>query len=269
MRLVDWTSGEEMCRYYPAMSGAHTALFMCRIARASPQAAWKMSTIGDVDHTARDWGTLVPEVAEQGLQPRLQPACNRLATRLPPACNAAQPSNLTGPSPSPTDSPERSRHLPHCSCRRHLPHCSCRRLMPHCSCRRLMAYCSCRRLMPTAHADSSSSSPLLLLTRARVCGFWVCVQIKAYSTDIVKGLQVDASERVALLRKGGVIRLADYAPQGVPPMLVLGLAWDVTKGVNIDLDASVIAFSMPHSHSAPAATLFLTQCTSYLCSVGY
>ena len=94
MRLVDWTSGEEMCRYYPAMSGAHTALFMCRIARASPQAAWKMSTIGDVDHTARDWGTLVPEVAEQGLQPRLQPACNRLATRLPPACHplATQPS---------------------------------------------------------------------------------------------------------------------------------------------------------------------------------
>ena len=63
MRLVDWKSGTELCRYMPAMSGAHTALFMCRITRASPQAAWKMSTIGEVDHTARDWGTLVPEVS--------------------------------------------------------------------------------------------------------------------------------------------------------------------------------------------------------------
>jgi tellurium resistance protein TerZ len=129
MRLVDWRTGAELCRYIPAMLGAHTALFMCRIARAQPQAAWKLSMIGEHDHTARDWGTLVPE-------------------------------------------------------------------------------------------------------------------IKAYTTDIVKGLKVDISERVAIMRKGNVMRMRDYAgstdPYGVPSMLVLGLAWDVTDGVNIDLDASVI-----------------------------
>ena len=34
--------------------------------------------------------------------------------------------------------------------------------------------------------------------------------------------------------------MTDYCPNGVPSMLVMGLAWDVTNGVNIDLDASAI-----------------------------
>ncbi len=46
--------------------------------------------------------------------------------------------------------------------------------------------------------------------------------------------------RVAIMRKGGVIRLRDYCPSGLPQTLCLGLAWDVTNGVNIDLDASAI-----------------------------
>ena len=40
------------------------------------------------------------------------------------------------------------------------------------------------------------------------------------------------------MRKGGLVRLSNYfGPGGPPPTLVLGLFWDVTGGVNIDLDA--------------------------------
>ena len=65
-----------------------------------------------------------------------------------------------------------------------------------------------------------------------------------YSKDLVPGLKVDVASRVAIMRKGGSIRLSDYYPAGwsnaSPPRLVMGLAWDVTGGVNIDLDASAI-----------------------------
>jgi hypothetical protein len=47
---------------------------------------------------------------------------------------------------------------------------------------------------------------------------------------VVRGVRVRA----------GVIRVKDYCPSGVPDALCLGLAWDVTNGVNIDLDASAI-----------------------------
>ena len=53
--------------------------------------------------------------------------------------------------------------------------------------------------------------------------------------------QVDISARVAIMRKGGLVRLSDYTgPNGIPPTLVLGLFWDVTDGVEIDLDASCV-----------------------------
>ena len=48
-------------RYMPASKGAHTALFMCRISR-QPGGAWLLNTIGECDHTARDFGSLVPEI---------------------------------------------------------------------------------------------------------------------------------------------------------------------------------------------------------------
>lgn len=59
MRLVQWESGAELCRFVPAMKGAHTALLMARVARHG--GGWVLSAIGEVDHTARDWGTLLPE----------------------------------------------------------------------------------------------------------------------------------------------------------------------------------------------------------------
>jgi len=125
MRLVDWATGAELCRYTPAMEGKHTAMFVGRLGRAAPQAPWHLQAMGEMDHTARDWGTLVPEV-------------------------------------------------------------------------------------------------------------------KMFSKDLVPNIKVDVNERVAIMRKGGVIRLSDFAPGGVPAKLVMGLAWDVTNGVNIDLDASAI-----------------------------
>mmetsp|Transcript_56767 Transcript_56767/g.112720 ORF Transcript_56767/g.112720 Transcript_56767/m.112720 type:complete len:378 (+) Transcript_56767:11-1144(+) len=66
MRLTDWNTGIERCRFYPASKGAHTALIMCRIVRLghSGQAAadWSIQIIDSFDHTARDFGTLVPEM---------------------------------------------------------------------------------------------------------------------------------------------------------------------------------------------------------------
>ncbi|KAK3267060.1 hypothetical protein CYMTET_24357 [Cymbomonas tetramitiformis] len=78
----------------------------------------------------------------------------------------------------------------------------------------------------------------------------VIPEIKSYLQDVIPGIKVDPNERIALMRKGGEVRLKDYSPLGrsasiadqrvVPAHLVLGLAWDVTNGKNIDLDASIV-----------------------------
>ena len=62
MRLVNWKTGHEECRFSPASAGAHTAIFFARLARKSHSEPWVLQTIGEADHTARDWGTLVPEL---------------------------------------------------------------------------------------------------------------------------------------------------------------------------------------------------------------
>lgn len=134
MRLVDWGSGVEMCRYVPASKGAHTALFVARVARGMGGTDWQLSTIGEVDHTARDFGSLVPE-------------------------------------------------------------------------------------------------------------------IKAYMQDLVPGVRVDLEERIALMRKSGVVRIKDYFGAVGSKPLVFGLAWDVTDGVSIDLDASAIMLANDPSSS--------------------
>jgi len=124
IRLVDQGSGFERCRFMPAMAGAHTAIFLARLAREG--SGWKATMVGEVDHTARDWGSLIPEM-------------------------------------------------------------------------------------------------------------------RMYMSDLVPGIKVDHSQRVALMRKGGGIRLSDYSQSpSLPQTIVLGLAWDVTDGIAIDLDASCI-----------------------------
>jgi len=66
-------------------------------------------------------------------------------------------------------------------------------------------------------------------------------EIKGYTRDLVPGIKIDPTERVAMLRKGGAVRVTDYLPgHKVPTWLTFGLTWDVTDGVNIDLDASAI-----------------------------
>jgi len=66
-------------------------------------------------------------------------------------------------------------------------------------------------------------------------------EIKGYSRDICPGIVINPRERIAILRKGEAIRVKDYG-KGAPldQNLVFGLAWDVTNGQNIDLDASAI-----------------------------
>ena len=64
MRIVDWKSGSEVIRFLPAMQGAHTALVLGRAAKNLRTGNWTFSVIGDFDHTARDWGTLVPEMKQ-------------------------------------------------------------------------------------------------------------------------------------------------------------------------------------------------------------
>lgn len=66
-------------------------------------------------------------------------------------------------------------------------------------------------------------------------------KIKGYTRDLVPNLTIDPHERVAIMRKGGTIRVSDYVAGGkIPALVSFGLAWDITNGVNIDLDASAV-----------------------------
>ena len=67
-------------------------------------------------------------------------------------------------------------------------------------------------------------------------------EIKGYSRDFVPGITINPNERIAIMRKGGAIRLRDFSSpnQPVPKKVTFGLAWDITNGRNVDLDASAI-----------------------------
>ena len=52
-------------------------------------------------------------------------------------------------------------------------------------------------------------------------------------TDIVPGLVPDPNAKVAVMRKGGHVKLNDYTNGQVANQVTFGLAWDVTDGVNI------------------------------------
>mmetsp|Transcript_12705 Transcript_12705/g.19680 ORF Transcript_12705/g.19680 Transcript_12705/m.19680 type:complete len:592 (-) Transcript_12705:71-1846(-) len=127
VRVKNDSTGFSLCRFVPAMTGDHTAMFLFRVARSTQSRKWVLSIIEDTDHTARDFGTLIPE-------------------------------------------------------------------------------------------------------------------IKGYSRDICPSIKsINPKERIAIMRKGGTIRLRDYTDtSNFANPLVFGLAWDVTHGVNIDLDASAI-----------------------------
>ena len=66
-------------------------------------------------------------------------------------------------------------------------------------------------------------------------------ELKGYTRDLIPSIVIHPNERIAIMRKGGTIRVTDYVSNHVvPEWLTFGLAWDVTNGVNIDLDASAI-----------------------------
>jgi len=62
-------------------------------------------------------------------------------------------------------------------------------------------------------------------------------RIKAYTRDLIPNLQINPKERIAILKKNQNIRLSDFSSATAVSM---GLGWDVTDGVNIDLDASAV-----------------------------
>ena len=74
-------------------------------------------------------------------------------------------------------------------------------------------------------------------------------EIKGYSRDIVPNIRIDPYERIAIMRKGGTIRLSDFynASTPLPETITLGLAWDITNGRQIDLDASVICLDQSYN----------------------
>ena len=177
MRLVDWGSGAEICRYVPATKarcavgarvcttpgicttlllhplhahaptqGAHTALFVARVARGMGGTDWHLSTIGEVDHTARDFGSLGA----------LTHARTHAQPTLPPPCVTA---SLQGPA---------AQHA----------------------------------IVPTKPHRAAAHQP----TIPRPHGHLAVPEIKAYMQDIVPGVRVDPEERIVLLRKGGVVR---------------------------------------------------------------
>ena len=131
VRVAAGASGVGLFAFRPAYEGSNTALFCMRISRSFKKGkfgkAWSLSTIGDVDITARDFGSLIPE-------------------------------------------------------------------------------------------------------------------IKGYCRDLFPNLDIDPNERVAVMNKETTIRVKDYAPtrDKLPSVLAMGLAWDVTDGVDIDLDASAV-----------------------------
>jgi len=85
-------------------------------------------------------------------------------------------------------------------------------------------------------------------------------EIKGYSRDLVPGIQINPTERVAIMRKGGAVCLEDYVTgKLLPETLTFGLAWDVTNGVNIDLDASAICLN---SSLAPVDVVWFRKLTS-------
>jgi tellurium resistance protein TerZ len=111
---------------------------------------------------------------------------------------------------------------------------------------------------PATYGQDATAMFMVRIARTKLSNNWVLSTIedthptardfgslvpylKSYTCDLLPELQVDPAERVAILRKGGTIRLTDYSPgRTLPQKITFGLAWDVTNGVNIDLDASAL-----------------------------
>lgn len=120
--------------------------------------------------------------------------------------------------------------------------------------------CTLCKFTPASNALSNNATAMFMirLARKKHGSGWVLATIedthptardfgslipylKSYTRDLIPTIEVDPTERVAIMRKGGNVRLSDYIKGSkLPSCLTFGLAWDVTDGVNIDLDASAI-----------------------------
>lgn len=116
------------------------------------------------------------------------------------------------------------------------------------------------KFTPASHALSQDATAMFMVRLSRSQNSWTLAIIedthptardfgslipyfKSYTYDLIPTITVDPTERVAIMRKGGNVRLRDYTLGGqLPSRLTFGLAWDVTDGVNIDLDASAVCF---------------------------
>uniref|UniRef100_A0A7R9WM40 C2 domain-containing protein n=1 Tax=Craspedostauros australis TaxID=1486917 RepID=A0A7R9WM40_9STRA len=89
----------------------------------------------------------------------------------------------------------------------------------------------------------------------------VIPHVKGFTRDLLPNIDIDAGERIAVMRKNGVIRLRDFGTRSLREEfsqtedvenatfreLSFGLAWDITNGANIDLDASILCLGADYS----------------------
>ena len=67
VRICDAATGIGFCAFRPAYEGGCTAMFCLRMSRkvkgnSKFGSEWKLATIGETDRTARDFGSLIPEI---------------------------------------------------------------------------------------------------------------------------------------------------------------------------------------------------------------
>lgn len=95
------------------------------------------------------------------------------------------------------------------------------------------------------HRDSSSrtgwaiGAVAAVDSHARSWGFLVPQMKDLLGFDLVPGLKGAKKDRIAILSKGQSFKIADTC-ESLPDLWCLGLFWNVTQGVNIDLDASIV-----------------------------
>jgi len=60
VRVMNTKSKTLLCQFLPGLGEDHTAMFLMRVTRNRDD--WTMTIIEDMDHTARDFGSLIPEI---------------------------------------------------------------------------------------------------------------------------------------------------------------------------------------------------------------
>ena len=120
---------------------------------------------------------------------------------------------------------------------------------------------------PSKHIDSEDASALFLVRLARDGEKWKVQPIedthptardfgslipffKSYTRDLIPDIEVNPSEIVSVMRKGGAIKIRDFCPDNaLPDKITFGLSWDMNRKTaktteeKIDLDGSCICLN--------------------------